>query len=936
MPVPPRRSAIIVPFLVVGAFLLALIGPLAAVRAQDPTSAPDATPSASPSPGASPGAVDLSGVTIRLADLPAGFADLPADLASSFGDIVVGSVPTGPESPGHWQSPWAFWSGDRQNPDLTRTMFVLGAVYHPLNATDLGEIEEGFAHPDVVLEQFSDEFPAPDGAEPARVIGTIGNLGDRALGFVLPTELSGTAMTTVVIIWQRGPAAGAVFAITPTASDAEAVATSAARTVDGRLARALGIGVTAYRGTGPLVPTITTYIPTPLDVSTDPGVVGSNLAFAALAMIVFTIALRLLNSALAEREVRLQRLLRPAVWLGRLQARADAGLERRIGRFADPVRMVGILAFYGLVFSLLDRTWQPLSLTGAALFVQMVVANGLAGIADDIAQWRAARRLGLPATFALRPALALVAVGSTAVSRAASIVPGILIGTPEAFEVQKSTREVAQEDRLVRVGALTLVAVGLGAWLLSAAAELVVRAAPAEGVTVAVAGAESLFVLVFAVTVQNLFAQLLGLPGSTGQLLMRWNRPVWLAAFFGATFLFWHTLVNPRGEVASALQTTNVRVFIATVVVFAVASVAIWGYVRVTGGRAATGPAAAAPSAAIESAAPAVIEPAAPPPQPVPAGTSEVPVSAPTMAAATLAPPTTLATTPPSPVPAVAPAAPTVGPPPAAPAAMAAMAAPATCPACARALTPGTRFCPGCGARLDVGRGPVAVPTTAPQAPLGWPVPQPAPVGWQVAPAVAGTPTFAEFELAAYGSRHLVGHPRLRVGPGVVTFEADWIARGADLRARLYAGLSLLVVLVPPLVVIGTGPPASSDLAAIALLAWFGLAILGLVGATIALAARGRHRYRNVATLPAGSIVAEGVGYNWQLGCLTMLLLSPILGLIITFLLGRKVVRLSGPLEPESGGITTIRLKAHDGDEAAAILGALRAARQAEPSPVTA
>jgi hypothetical protein len=99
---------------------------------------------------------------------------------------------------------------------------------------------------------------------------------------------------------------------------------------------------------------------------------------------------------------------------------------------------------------------------------------------------------------------------------------------------------------------------------------------------------------------------------------------------------------------------------------------------------------------------------------------------------------------------------------------------------------------------------------------------------------------------------------------------------------------------------------------------------------------RGDSEARVFATLPASSIVAEGVGYNWQVGCLTMLLLSPIIGLIITFLLGRKVIRLSGPLDPESQAITTIRLKAHDGDEAAAILGALRAARQAGPSPMTA
>lgn len=183
--------------------------------------------------------------------------------------------------------------------------------------------------------------------------------------------------------------------------------------------------MTAYRSTGPLVPALTTYIPTPLDVSTDPKVVGTDLIFAAIAMILFTIAMRLLNTALAEREARLQTIVRPARWIARAQGRMDEALERRLGpgRLADSIRLAGILAFYGLVFSLLDRTWQPLSIVGVALFVQMVLANGLAGIADDVAQWRAARAIGLPAEFAVRPALAMIAVGSTAISRVVGLVP---------------------------------------------------------------------------------------------------------------------------------------------------------------------------------------------------------------------------------------------------------------------------------------------------------------------------------------------------------------------------------------------------------------------------------------------------------------------------------------------------------------------------------
>ena len=129
---------------------------------------------------------------------------------------------------------------------------------------------------------------------------------------------------------------------------------------------AVVVASTGYRPTGPLVPTITTNIPTPADISTDPPVVGANLLLAAAAMIAFTIALELLNRTLADAEPFLRRRVGPLSRLDRIRARVDAVLARRAGhgRLADALRVLGIAAFYGLVFALLDPTWQPFSVDG--------------------------------------------------------------------------------------------------------------------------------------------------------------------------------------------------------------------------------------------------------------------------------------------------------------------------------------------------------------------------------------------------------------------------------------------------------------------------------------------------------------------------------------------------------------------------------------------
>ncbi len=343
-----------------------------------------------------------------------------------------------------------------------------------------------------------------------------------------------------------------------------------------------------FRPTGVLVPELTTYIPTPVDISTDPAVIGANLLLAALAMIPFSAATELLSRTLAEHESALQRSLRPARWIGRLQQRAEAALGTRLGRPAllDAIKLAGIVLFYGLIFSFLDRNWNPLSITGLYLFVSMAIAFGVVGIADDIAQWRAAKRWGLPADLRLRPTSLLLAVASTAVSRLLALVPGIMFGTPEAFEVDPAALDPHQERRLLKVGAATLIAVGLGVWLLTALTTLAQRADLPEAAAILIGGVESLLLLVFAVAVQNVFVQMLALPGTLGRALLKWNRWLWLGGLLAVTFVFYHTLINPKGDLASALSSTSVIAFLVTVGAFLVFSLAVWAYFRLRERRA--------------------------------------------------------------------------------------------------------------------------------------------------------------------------------------------------------------------------------------------------------------------------------------------------------------------------------------------------------------
>lgn len=342
-----------------------------------------------------------------------------------------------------------------------------------------------------------------------------------------------------------------------------------------------------FRAPGPLASELTTYIPTPLDVSTDPGVIGTNLLFAALAMIAFTSASGLLTRLLGENQGEVAKRLRVVRWVSAAQQRLGSALGARLTRpsLGGLIKLVGLILFYGLVFSLLDRSWSPFSLAGLWLFGSMTIAYGLVGIAADIVQWFAARRWGLPAELTLRPTGVLLAVLSTAASRLFGLVPGLMFGTPDAFDIDPKALDRKRERWLLFVAAGTLLVIGVGAWVPTVVTALVQRLNLPEFFLAIVGGVESFLLVIFAVTVENGFVQMLPLPGTVGQALRRWNRWAWFAGLAAVLFLFFHLLMNPRGSLASALRVANVRFFILTVVVFVIGVGLIWAYFRWSGTR---------------------------------------------------------------------------------------------------------------------------------------------------------------------------------------------------------------------------------------------------------------------------------------------------------------------------------------------------------------
>ena len=50
----------------------------------------------------------------------------------------------------------------------------------------------------------------------------------------------------------------------------------------------------------------------------------------------------------------------------------------------------------------------------------------------------------------------------------------------------------------------------------------------------------------------------MGMPGSVGQALKQRSRWGWIAGLGAVGFLFYHTLINPRGELAQAMADASI------------------------------------------------------------------------------------------------------------------------------------------------------------------------------------------------------------------------------------------------------------------------------------------------------------------------------------------------------------------------------------------
>jgi hypothetical protein len=329
-------------------------------------------------------------------------------------------------------------------------------------------------------------------------------------------------------------------------------------------------------------------VPLPTQISSDPEVIGTNLALALVFAAIFGFTSTLFNSTLETKNAEIVRLFAP---LGRVWSKAKTALSkpavfRRLasGRVHGGRRWLESLAIVniaGLIYALLDPGFG-FSIYGLTIFVSLALSIALVTYGyEGVQALVSSRRYRAPAAVRLFPIAIGIAIVCVLLSRLTGFKPGYLYGFVGGMAFLGAQQpDDRRKGRLVLLATGCLFVVSLAAWLL---------AVPLTGAVEA--GSSWLKVLqgicvgTFVVGLEGLFFGLIPLSITDGGTLFRWNKVVWAGAFGLAAFLFWHVLLNKNSKYGAAFAETSVRVVVALLVFWTLVTVGTYWYFRKPRGK---------------------------------------------------------------------------------------------------------------------------------------------------------------------------------------------------------------------------------------------------------------------------------------------------------------------------------------------------------------
>ena len=215
---------------------------------------------------------DLTSIRINLSDLSDDFVEMSDNQLSRM-DTMMGGLLTGLEN-ASLINLTGYTTEDLINPQL-----LISGIIAPLMSQEIIQVDQQISSPEAIEELMKNI----GGSEMIELdFSDYRDIGNTRFGF--STQVSFFRLDYVVA--RRSYLLIEVACLYPEDREPLCNAIKEAKRLDEKAIEVVGRGEQAgFRSAGLLVPELTTYVPTPLDISTEPGVVGSNLVLAAVVVI---------------------------------------------------------------------------------------------------------------------------------------------------------------------------------------------------------------------------------------------------------------------------------------------------------------------------------------------------------------------------------------------------------------------------------------------------------------------------------------------------------------------------------------------------------------------------------------------------------------------------------------------------------------------------
>jgi len=311
-------------------------------------------------------------------------------------------------------------------------------------------------------------------------------------------------------------------------------------------------------------------IPAPQQVSTDPGVVGTNLVLAFVSIVFFGFTTTIFNDLVKQFQPQIK-----GVWEKLVPAKARALLVKPVQvdrgvQARSRWRFIGLWVLIVLINAVIESFLDPSIGIFDPARLRSIAGLLAAGMVISALEWGSDlwvhRRLcdkpqvrGELRWFGLLAALATMLF-----SRALRFTPGYILGTMGTiFLVPKMLdREQAGKRAGFVLGSIFIG--GLVLWLGS------------SFLPAGLGWMSALFLNVFAISLQGVLFELIPLDVMDGSDLWKWKKGLWFLLFFAAFFGFTHIFLNPSGQDVQALQQNGVRTLLVIMAVYGLATLGLW------------------------------------------------------------------------------------------------------------------------------------------------------------------------------------------------------------------------------------------------------------------------------------------------------------------------------------------------------------------------